>query len=127
MPKMRPPRGVLHNLRWIAWNRDKRKCVRCKKKMAYEEFHLDHIISGKSGTNKLCNLRTLCPTCHVLRACHRHQGMIAKSLSVGVIPVNWRDLVWEDDKETIKKALKNNYSETDNSVRTGYLFSPSVR
>lgn len=106
MPKMRPPRAVLRELRWIAWNRDKRKCVRCSKRVNFEEFHLDHIISGKFGTNKLCNLRTLCPKCHYLRACYRHQGMISKALSQEIIPANWRELVWEDDEDTIKKALR---------------------
>ncbi|MGY3717916.1 hypothetical protein ACWE42_20605 [Sutcliffiella cohnii] len=73
---------------------------------SYRAFYFSfvkRVTAGKCGTNKL---RTLCPTCHALRACHRHQGMIAKSLSIGVIPVNWRDLVWEDDKETIERALK---------------------
>ncbi|OLS37719.1 HNH endonuclease [Bacillus sp. MRMR6] len=106
MPKIRPPRAILSNLRWIVWNRDKRKCVRCKKRLEFEAFHLDHIISGKYGTNKICNLRTLCPTCHVLRACHRHQGMISNALATGIVPVNWRELVWEDDNETIYNAMR---------------------
>lgn len=105
MPKSRPPRSIWNELRWVCWNRDKRKCVRCKKRVAFNQFHLDHIISGKYGTNKLCNLRVLCHRCHCLRACLRHQGMIAKALSSGIIPVNWRELVWEDDEVTILIAL----------------------
>jgi len=61
----------------------------------FDEFHLDHVVSGKRGTNKLSNLRCLCRRCHVLRACHRHQGMIAKALEDGLIPPDWRELVWE--------------------------------
>lgn len=56
---------------------------------------IDHRVSGKLGTNKFKNLRTLCRRCHVLRACHRHQGMIAKALADGIIPPNWPELVWE--------------------------------
>jgi hypothetical protein len=43
-----------------------------------DECHIDHIQSGKRGSNEMPNLRTLCRRCHVLRADHRHQGMIAK-------------------------------------------------
>lgn len=60
-----------------------------------EECHIDHIVSGKRGTNKLSNLRTLCRRCHTPRSCHRHQGMIAKAMADGVIPPHWRELVWE--------------------------------
>lgn len=59
------------------------------------ECHIDHIVSGKLGTNALSNLRTLCRRCHVLRACHRHQGMIAKALADGIIDWRWREQVWE--------------------------------
>jgi hypothetical protein len=31
--------------------------------------------------------------------------MIAKALAPEIIPVNWRELVWEDDPETILRAL----------------------
>lgn len=112
MPKTRPPRAIWNDLRWICWKRDRHRCVRCQIRVSFVGFHLDHIISGKYGTNKLRNLRVLCPQCHVLRACHRHRGMIAKALSSGLIPVDWRELVWEDDPETIQKALGKKGSET---------------
>jgi hypothetical protein len=60
------------------------------------EAHIDHIRSGKTGTNEFKNLRTLCRRCHVLRADARHRGMIAQALKDGVIPANWRELIWED-------------------------------
>jgi len=84
------------NIRPIIWKRDNHSCVRCNIKLALNECHIDHIKSGKLGTNKLSNLRTLCRACHVLRADHRHQGMIAKALEDGIIPPNWRDYVWDE-------------------------------
>jgi len=95
MPKSRPPREVWDQLRFIVWNRDKRRCVRCKVKVAFGGFHLDHIVSGKRGTNKFNNLRVLCPRCHCLRADLRHAGMVANAVRDGVIPPNWRELTWE--------------------------------
>jgi hypothetical protein len=65
--------------------------------VALEECHIDHIKSGKLGSNKLSNLRTLCRRCHVLRADNRHRGMIASALRDGIIPPDWRGLVWEDE------------------------------
>jgi hypothetical protein len=34
---------------------------------------------------------------HVLRADHRHRGMVANALKLGIIPPNWRELVWGDE------------------------------
>jgi 5-methylcytosine-specific restriction enzyme A len=94
MPKKRPPREVWQSLRRIVWLRDARRCVRCEKPQKLTECHIDHVQSGKRGTNKLSNLRTLCRRCHVLRADLRHQGMIAQALADGLIPPDWRELVW---------------------------------
>ncbi|MFF0566009.1 HNH endonuclease, partial [Bacillus velezensis] len=99
MPKKRPPLEVWRqNIRPIVWNRDKKKCVRCHISLTLKECHIDHIISGKSGSNKIKNLRTLCRRCHVLRSDIRHRGMIASALKDGVIPENWRDLIWDEDE-----------------------------
>lgn len=95
MPKKRPPDAVRHQLREIVWNRDGRQCVHCNRKITLRECHMDHIQSGKGGTNKLRNLRTLCRRCHVLRADMRHRGMIASALRDGIIPPDWRHFVWE--------------------------------
>ena len=96
MPKKRTPREVWQrNIRPIVWERDGRKCVRCQTPLTLNEAHIDHIKSGKNATNELSNLRTLCRRCHVLRADPRHRGMIAKALADGIIPPNWRELVWE--------------------------------
>lgn len=94
MPKKRPPREVWKNLRKIVWLRDGRKCKRCQARLKLTECHIDHIISGKRGTNKLSNLRVLCRRCHCLRSCHRHQGMISQALADGIIGPNWREQVW---------------------------------
>jgi 5-methylcytosine-specific restriction protein A len=96
MPKKRPPKEVwINNIRPIVWERDGRKCVRCATPLKLEECHIDHIKSGKLANNSLKNLRTLCRRCHVLRDDPRHRGMVAKAISDGIIPQNWRDLVWE--------------------------------
>lgn len=96
MPRKRPPREVWdENIRPAIWNRDGRQCVRCKCELSLESAHIDHIRSGKLATNQFANLRTLCRRCHVLRADMRHRGMIASALRDGIIPPDWRKLVWE--------------------------------
>src|SRR5215813_7123512 len=91
MPKKRPPKEIWQTLRQIVWERDGGQCVRCRVPVTFEQFHCDHIRSGKLGNNSLKNLRSLCKRCHILRADHRHQGMIAKALAEGIIPPNWRE------------------------------------
>ncbi len=85
-------------MRKVVWERDGQQCQYPfgKHPVALEEAHIDHIVSGKRGSNMLTNLRTLCRYHHVLRADHRHQGMIAQALADAIIPPNWRELVWED-------------------------------
>lgn len=95
MPKQRPPRDVWERQRTQVWLRDQRRCRHCGDSVAFEKCHIDHIQSGKRGSNGIRNLRTLCRRCHVLRADHRHRGMISAALRDGIIPHNWRDLVWE--------------------------------
>ena len=100
MPKSRPPREVWADKRKKVWERDQGRCQGpyCRDKPAWSlalaEAHIDHIRSGKLATNELRNLRTLCRRCHVLRADNRHRGMIAAALRDGIIPPNWRELVW---------------------------------
>ncbi len=94
MPRRRPPAEIWQGLRQKVWQRDGKRCVRCKAEVVLAECHIDHIQSGKLGTNSMKNLRTLCRRCHVLRADFRHRGMIASALRDGIIPPNWRDLIW---------------------------------
>lgn len=96
MPKKRQPRDIWHVTRERIWIRDGCKCVKCSIPLLLNECHIDHIKSGKLGTNHDSNLRTLCRRCHVLRADHRHRGMVANALKKGIIPPDWRELVWWD-------------------------------
>lgn len=96
MPKHRPPREVWQELRRIVWERDGRQCVHCHAPLSLAVCHCDHVRSGKRATNALPNLRTLCRRCHVLREDGRHRGMIASALRDGIIPPDWRSLVWRD-------------------------------
>ena len=98
MPKSRQPREIWQETRRKVWERDEGLCQYPygKHPVSLEEAHIDHIRSGKHGTNDLSNLRTLCRYHHVLRADLRHRGMIAKALEEGLIPPNWRELIWDD-------------------------------
>lgn len=98
MPKKRQPKEVWLETRRKVLARDGYKCSRpsCAVSLTEQSAHIDHIRSGKLGTNRMDNLRSLCRRCHVLRADFRHRGMISAALRDGVIPPNWRQLVWED-------------------------------
>lgn len=92
----RQPRDVwFENSRPKVFERDGGKCVKCHLSLTLKTCHIDHIQSGRFGSNHISNLRTLCRRCHVLRADMRHQGMIAKALKDEIIPPGWRELVWE--------------------------------
>jgi len=101
MPRRRPPRDIWRETRERIWRRDQGHCQGpyCRNKPAWSlplrQAHIDHIRSGKLGSNADSNLRTLCRRCHVLRADRRHRGLTAKALADGIIPPNWRELVWE--------------------------------
>lgn len=77
--------------------RDGFACVRCGTPVTEETAHIDHVRSGKYGSNALDGLRTLCRRCHVLRSDVRHRGMIAAALRDGIIPPDWRSLVWDEE------------------------------
>lgn len=96
MPKKRQPKEVWSITRARIWTRDNGRCVHCGIAQALEVCHIDHIRSGKLATNADSNLRVLCRRCHVLRADFRHRGMIAKALADGIIPPDWRALVWDE-------------------------------
>jgi len=98
MPKKRQPDEIWQETRKRVWERDFDNggiCSHCLSSVTLEECNIDHIQSGKLASNHLDNLRILCRRCHVLRLDNRHRGMIAKALSDGIIPPNWRELVWE--------------------------------
>ncbi len=95
MPKSRQPKEIWFATRRKVWKRDGGRCVHCHVSVTLRECHIDHIKSGKHGSNNPSGLRTLCRRCHVLRADNRHRGMIASALRDGIIPANWRALVWD--------------------------------
>ena len=96
MPKTRQPRAIWRETRRKVWERDKGICQHCDDPVPLDKCHIDHIRSGKLAGNEMSNLRVLCRRCHFLRADFRHRGMIARALELGIIPPNWRELVWED-------------------------------
>lgn len=96
MPKKRQPKEIWQVTRIRILERDGYQCVRCKEPVTVSTAHIDHIKSGKLGSNADSNLRSLCRRCHVLRSDHRHRGMIAKALADGLIPSDYRELMWED-------------------------------
>ncbi len=58
--------------------------------------HIDHIRPLSSGgSNHASNLRTLCPVCHGLRLDRQHNGMRNRQVLKGLIPVNWKQFVWD--------------------------------
>lgn len=103
MPRRRQPREVWKTTRLKIWNRDGRCCTspiaapicQGKPSIDLDKAHIDHIRSGKLGTNEMDNLRTLCAVCHALRADHRHKGLFAKLLRKGLLPEDWREYIWE--------------------------------
>jgi 5-methylcytosine-specific restriction endonuclease McrA len=96
MPRSRQPREIWAETRRAVFERDGGRCVHCGAEVALDQCHIDHIQSGKHGTNEMHNLRALCRRCHVLREDNRHRGMTAAALRDGIIPPNWRELVWGD-------------------------------
>lgn len=95
MPKKRQPREIWGITRQEVLERDKHSCVRCHATLTSDVAHIDHIQSGKLGSNHISNLRALCHRCHALRADVRHNGMRAKAIKEGIIPPDWRECAWE--------------------------------
>jgi 5-methylcytosine-specific restriction endonuclease McrA len=96
----RHSRELWAQIRAAVWARDEGYCggpyCADAPPLPLEVAHIDHIVPlSKGGSNHMDNLRTLCRRCHVLRAGHEHQGMIAAALRDGVIPPDWRPLVWD--------------------------------
>lgn len=96
MPQKRLSRELWRAKRERVLRRDAYRCVRCQSELSARTAHIDHIQSGKLGTNRMSNLRALCVRCHALRADGRHRALTAKAVRDGLIPANWRELVWEE-------------------------------
>ena len=106
MPRKRQPREIWEGTRRRVWERDGGRCQSpdgphkeyCTgaETIALDVCHIDHIKSGKLGTNEMSNLRVLCPACHALRNDHRHQSLTRNAVKKGFIPPDWRPLAWDD-------------------------------
>src|SRR3990170_1381612 len=74
MPRKRMPRELWTLRRRVVWLRDGGRCQSppgphktfCtgKEYIPFNVCHIDHIRSGKLGSNATDNLRVLCPQCH---------------------------------------------------------------
>lgn len=117
MPRRRQPPAIWRKTRQRIWLRDEGHCQGpyCRHKpdwsLGLDEAHVDHIHSGKRGSNADDNLRLLCRRCHVLRLDARHRGMIAQALADGLIPHNWRELLWDDTDEAVDAVHSNQRQE----------------
>lgn len=102
MPRHRLPYELWQEVRQQIWQRDGGYCrgpyCRDRGPLSFQEAHIDHIQSGKLGSNALKNLRVLCRRCHVLRLDSRHRGMIGSALRDGIIPPNWREFAWSENR-----------------------------
>jgi 5-methylcytosine-specific restriction protein A len=103
--KRRPSRELWNQIRQQVWERDDGRCqgpyCRNAPPLPLSEVHIDHKVPiSANGSNALSNLRTLCRRCHVLRSGRAHAGMIASALRDGIIPPDWRSLIWDDDDLT---------------------------
>ena len=93
MPRKRQPREQWNETRKKVYERDAHICQKCKESVPLFEGHVDHIKSGKNGSNHISNLRWLCKRCHGLRLDHRHAGMRGRLVEQGILPPNWREVV----------------------------------
>lgn len=93
MPRKRQPNEQWKETRRKVFDRDQGLCQRCKEAVPITKGHVDHIQSGKQGSNHIVNLRWLCPKCHGLRMDFRHRGMQGKLVAKGLLPANWREVL----------------------------------
>ena len=98
----RPPREIWELVRVRVYDRDRGRCQGpyCMELTDFtielNKCHIDHIKPLSHGGKPIMeNERVLCPRCHALRACVSHNGLRAKAISKGLIPPDWRPLVWD--------------------------------
>jgi 5-methylcytosine-specific restriction enzyme A len=103
MPKTESRPKTVSSARWnelwrIVHERDGQRCRHCKQALTLGEAHIDHVVRRPARPdNSLKNLVCFCRRCYVLRMTPSglaHPGAIWKALADGVIPPDWRPLVW---------------------------------
>ena len=83
------------------WERDGKQCVRCNHELPdFRDSRTDAIRTLTAGEADHENLRTLCVACYVLRGTARRwrTANIGMMISTGVLPANWRELIWFEDE-----------------------------
>ncbi len=91
----RQPKEIWSETRKRVLARDGYRCVHCGRPLTIHTAQIDHIQSGRHGSNADSNLRSLCKVCHATRLDNRHRGLIGKLLASGEVGANWRELLWE--------------------------------
>lgn len=121
--KRRPARKTWQRIRQRIWERDGGRCqgpyCRDGQPISLERAHIDHITPlARGGRHDDANLRVLCRRCHVLRADSAHRGMIAAALRDGVIPADWRSLVWSEFPKAGPMSFHNGDSNAPSAETT---------
>lgn len=78
----------------VVWERDGKRCARCRRELPdFRDCRTDKITAGDG--DDLC---TLCVPCYILRGEARRwrTANIGVLVAAGILPKNWRDLVWFD-------------------------------
>ena|SRR5579859_3676383 len=68
-----PYSQAVYIIRALVYNRAKRECERCAKRLTWEQMHMDEKVSrGEGGIISLDNCWCLCADCHILRPESEH-------------------------------------------------------
>lgn len=96
----RPESRVTQATKERLLERDGWKCVRCGMVLGKSTVRIDHIKTGYGwdGSSGDSNRRCLCRRCFALRAESRRNSEIGRCLRDGLIPPDWRPLVWDDNE-----------------------------
>lgn len=128
MPRSRQPKEIWLVTRQKVLKRDKYRCLRCGINVTETTAHVDHVISGKLGSNNLTNLRTLCRRCHVLRNDLRHRGLTDLDIyyQEASAPVRKKLLGSIFTGKLIFEDGKYRTSELNEAVNLIYLFQKNL-
>lgn len=78
------------------WERDGKKCVRCERELPDCRDCRPDRVAGETGEE----IRAFCVCCYILRGDARRwrTANIGAMVAAGILPRNWRDLVWFESK-----------------------------